>query len=157
MKSKKLDKSRLLGAILEELSKRIKESEAQLAEILRRANEAPGAMESHSDTDKNQWGRQAAGQRQTIEAMKLERTAMEALPLIRTGPVEVGSLIEVRDEKDTHRYFLLPGGGGIKIREGAWEVVAVSPTTPLGTALLGKKAGEVAHVANRTLTVLEIY
>lgn len=143
--------------VLREIRSRISDSELQLAEILRRANEAPGAMQSHSDTDKNLYGRQAAGQREAIEAMERGHALTEILTLESNAKVAIGSLVVTQDEKGIHRYFLLPGGGGITIEDAEGPIVIVTPQTPLGSALLEKEKGETASVAARVLTILEIY
>ncbi|MBP9771546.1 MAG: hypothetical protein KBD16_01325 [Candidatus Pacebacteria bacterium] len=151
-----MNKDTLLVAAREGLRQRIEESKVQLAQILRRANEAPGAMESHSDTDKNLYGRQAGGQQEAIGAMEIEYTLMETLVFPESAVAGVGSLVTTKDEKGESRYFILPGGGGIKLRENDVEVIVVTPSTPLGLILLGKKAGEVVAVGSRILTIVEI-
>ena len=151
-----MNKDALLAAARDGLRQRIEESKVQLAQILRRANEAPGAMESHSDTDKNLYGRQAGGQQDAIGAMEVEYALMETLALPRSIVAEIGSLITTKDERGEFRYFILPGGGGIKVFEGDHEVVVVTPATPLGSILLGKKVGEIVAVGSRILTILEI-
>ncbi len=152
-----MDKHSLLQTVLREIRSQISDSELQLAEILRRANEAPGAMQSHSDTDKNLYGRQAAGQREAVEAMERGRALTEILVLEPNTNVAIGALVVVEDEKGTHRYFLLPGGGGITIEDAEGPIVIVTPQTPLGLALLGKEKGDTVAIAARVLTVLEIY
>ncbi len=151
-----MNKDALLAAAQDGLRQRIEESKVQLAQILRRANEAPGAMESHSDTDKNLYGRQAGGQQDAIGAMEVEYALMETLALPRSIVAEIGSLVTTKDERGESRYFILPGGGGIKVSEGDYEVVVVTPATPLGSILLGKKVGEIVAVGSRILTILEI-
>ncbi|HXK39686.1 MAG TPA: hypothetical protein VJ837_02545 [Candidatus Paceibacterota bacterium] len=151
-----VDKNRLLRSVIGEIDGQIRKSEVQLKNILRRANEAPGAMQSHSDTDKNLYGRQAGGQREAIEAMRRERAETELVSLERAESVAVGSLVTVKEGKSAHRYFLLPGGGGIKLRGERGEITVVTPQTPLGTALLNKRAGDTARVIERELVIVEV-
>ena len=151
-----MDKKILLQSILNEIRSQIGESELQLAEILRRANDAPGAMQSHSDTDKNLYGRQAAGQKEAIDTMKHEHALTEMLVFEPSAEVIVGSLVVLEDEKGIHRYFLLHGGGGITVEGEEGNVTVVTPRTPLGAALIGKKKAETVGVASRVLTILDI-
>ncbi len=151
-----MDKNLLLQSVLQEIRGQICDSELQLTEILRRANEAPGAMQSHSDTDKNLYGRQAAGQKEAIDVMKQEYASTEILVLQPNNEVAVGAVVVAEDEKGIHRYFVLPGGGGITIKDEGGGVTVVTPRTPLGSALLGKKKAETVGVASRVLTILDI-
>ncbi len=151
-----MDKQSLVRLVLDEIRSRIEGSRHQLAEILRRANDAPGAMQSHSDTDKNLYGRQAAGQKESIETMEQEYTSTQMLALGQNTEVTLGSLVVVEDEQGTHRYFLLPGGGAITVECSEGPVTVITPHTPLGSMFLGRKSGETIIVGKRTLTIVDV-
>ena len=72
-------------------------------------------------------------------------------PAASGGSVGVGSVVEVRfpGDDDTEAYLV----GHIEERSDDHEVV--SPGSPLGTALMGRKVGETAayEVGGRTITV----
>lgn len=152
-----VDKQGILRSVLDEMTKRIRDSESRLAEILQRANDAPGAMQSHSDTDKNLYGRQAAGQQETIEALERGRALTERIVLEPNTSAVVGALVVAKDDGGTHRYFLLPGGAGITIESEIGQVVVITPQTPLGAAFFEKGVGETAVVGKRVLTVVDVH
>ena len=152
-----IDKRLLVEMVLSELNKRIREAEEQLFEILRRANEAPGAMQSHSDTDKNLYGRQAAGQKESVDILKQERVALGAVLFGATPAISIGSLVETRDGSEALWYFILPGGSGITIKGSVGDITVVAPHTPLGSVLVGKKPGETIGVGKRILTIVGVH
>ncbi len=82
--------------------------------------------------------RQAA---ETSEA--LEQFA--ALPLRDFGPadpIDLGALVELDTKAGTVSYFIGPRAGGMEVKQGRREVLVITPQSPLGQQLLGKKAGD---------------
>ncbi|WEM45062.1 transcription elongation factor (plasmid) [Photobacterium sp. DA100] len=61
--------------------------------------------------------------------------------------VVLGCLVHIIDEDDNGKWvFFGPTAGGIKVSLEQYEVVVVTPTSPLGEALLGLGVGEEAEV-----------
>jgi transcription elongation GreA/GreB family factor len=82
--------------------------------------------------------RQAA---ETSEA--LEQFA--ALPLRDFGAgdlIELGALVELETKSGTGSYFLGPRAGGMEIKQGKHAVLVITPHSPLGQQLVGKKQGD---------------
>lgn len=61
-----------------------------------------------------------------------------------SGSVAVGSLVSVLEHAQPVRFFLAPHGGGTKLPGG---VQVVTPRSPLGTALVGKRVGDACELA----------
>jgi transcription elongation GreA/GreB family factor len=53
-------------------------------------------------------------------------------------PIDLTALVELESRGDRLWYFLGPKGGGIEVG----EVLVVTPESPIGQELIGKKAGE---------------
>jgi len=71
--------------------------------------------------------------------------AAESMPRPRFAPeeaVRVGALVEVSDGGAGAWYFLTLVGGGYKLSLEGCQVVAISPKSPLGEALVGKCEGD---------------
>ncbi|MDV5169627.1 transcription elongation factor [Photobacterium rosenbergii] len=61
--------------------------------------------------------------------------------------VVLGCLLHLLDEDDNEKWiFFGPAAGGIKLKLENHEVVVVTPSSPLGEALLGLTLGEEAEV-----------
>lgn len=57
-----------------------------------------------------------------------------------SSSVALGALITLFDENDEEQMiFLGPAAGGLKVNAGLQEIVVITPSSPLGKALIGKK------------------
>jgi len=68
-------------------------------------------------------------------------------------PAALGALVTVDEDGQESTLLLAPGGGGARLAGGAVQVV--TPTSPLGRALLGKQAGDEVELvlAGKTRTM----
>lgn len=88
----------------------------------------------------------ARGQAARIDALKAGIAELELLPVaaLKGAPAGLGALVEAEEDDGPHTFFLAPEGGGTRLRNGAVQVV--TPRSPLGQALVGRRAGEVCEV-----------
>ncbi|TDR76054.1 GreA/GreB family elongation factor [Photobacterium lutimaris] len=92
----------------------------------------------------------AHGQSQRVAECLADINAYEqlksALPQA-SQEIVLGCLVHILDENDNEKWiFFGPTAGGIKVLVENHEVVVVTPTSPLGEALLGLMAEEDAEV-----------
>jgi len=59
-------------------------------------------------------------------------------------PIALGALVTVEDHDGRHRYLIAPAGGGTVLAGG---VQVVTPRSPLGRALAGRRRGDDTTVA----------
>ena len=58
-------------------------------------------------------------------------------------PIRLTALVDLEDsEGNMRRFFLGPQGGGMKITDGITEIVVITPVSPLGRSLLGRRTGD---------------
>ena len=57
-------------------------------------------------------------------------------------PIEVGALVELEGATDKTIYFIGPKAGGTEIVHQKKEVLVITPASPLGEQLIGRKQGE---------------
>jgi hypothetical protein len=126
----------------------VENAEKTLATIRQASIDAPGAMQSHSDTTKFQMGGLAdelatsiLGRRRAVEALeKLLRGGMMENPSVVLG----GTIVEVEDVVGVKAfYFVLPEAGGIEVDRDGQTIMVVTYYAPLAAAFLGKAAGTV--------------
>src|SRR5688572_5394999 len=83
---------------------------------------------------------------QSRQAAELEQAIakLRALPVREFGdePADVGALIELRAKNEKSHYFLLPCAGGTEVSWGDDEILVITPESPLGQQIVGKKKGE---------------
>jgi hypothetical protein len=110
--------------------------------------------ENDKDTRGLEAGYLAAGQSARAAELRKALQELAAAAPRSFGPGEAAgplALVEVEEELKERavatRYFLSPWGGGLKLKGKAGEVLVVTPQSPLGQALLGKRAGDVVELA----------
>jgi transcription elongation GreA/GreB family factor len=117
--------------------------------------------ENDKDTRALEQSYLARGQAKRIEEL---RTGIAALEGMRMGAfpegaaVALGAVVELSEETGDTTVLVAPCGGGSKLANGAVQVV--TPQSPLGRGLLGKRQGDECEVAvggkTRQLAVVRI-
>ncbi|MDR6714653.1 transcription elongation GreA/GreB family factor [Pseudomonas hunanensis] len=157
-----MNKTTLLARIVETLE--------QDVEVLRRAAqtayEAATAEENIAENKYDTLGLEASylatGQaRRTAEIRQALLTYQQLLPrdYDPARGIQITNLVTLEDEEGEQRLlFLGPEGAGLKIGEGAQQVTVITPRSPLGQAMLGKRIDDevrlvVAGVAQVAVVV----
>lgn len=114
--------------------------------------------ENDKDTRALEQSYLARGQAMRLEALAAGLAAVAGMSLEPTDVGAVGALVEAQDENGRAlRYFLAPDGGGTRLAGG---VLVLTPASPLGAALLGKRAGDDVEVvlggAARQLVLVKV-
>lgn len=140
-----MDKARLKAQLLGELG-------ARLERMIDSANQTRrGAIheESRAENDKDTRGLEASylarGQAFRVAELSAERSRVEGLKMRGFGaddPIALSAVVDFeREDGLQQRVLLVPGGGGL-ILKGDPAIHTITPETPLGRALLGKRAGD---------------
>ena len=140
-----MNKKQLLKKIISSLSESlgvlVKAAQASHAEATHESSRA----ESKYDTRGLEAAYLAGGQaRQAKEIMDSIKT-YEALALKDFGPAEpidLTALVELDSDGTRAWYFVGPKNGGLEIKFQGKEVTVITPQSPLGQNLLGRKAGD---------------
>ena len=62
-------------------------------------------------------------------------------------PIAVGALVEIVDEQDIEQIvFLGPTAGGVKLTYAGKSIVIITPSAPLGQALMGQNLDDEIHI-----------
>lgn len=140
-----VNKTALRDAILGELRAELDRQRAA-AELARdEAISEESRPENKWDTHSQEAAYLAEGQ------ARITREVGEALALLATLPlpdfrpddrVALGALVQVDTGRGTAAYFLAPRAGGVEVTVQGQSVLVVTPQSPLGRQLLGRRAGE---------------
>ena len=142
-----LDKAALRDELLVRLDDML--TNARVAHAAAAEGATHGESKAENDKDTRGLEQSYVARGQATRVVELEN----ALVLIGTLPVtpwpegaaiSAGALVTVRDDARTQRYLIAGVGGGIALAGGAVQVV--TPTSPLGQALCGKRAGDEAEL-----------
>ncbi len=57
-------------------------------------------------------------------------------------PASLGSLLMLESQQEQSLYFIGPSAGGTEVESEGQQVLVITPSSPMGQQLLGKKLGE---------------
>lgn len=142
--------------LVNQLASRLRES----AEVARRAERdaADEARDGATASEKRENARVAQeysslarGQGQRADKALAELSALadfhpSALP--SRGPIALGAIVEVEDEDTGRTFFLAPVGAGLELSGpgGDGFLSVVTPLSPIGRAVMGRRVGETVEV-----------
>jgi len=67
------------------------------------------------------------------------------------GTIRLTSLVTLEDEYGaTKILFIGPTEGGLKVEQDGSEIVVITPASPMGRGLLGRRAGDTAEIETGT-------
>ena len=104
--------------------------------------------ENDKDTRALEQSYLAHGQAKRVEELRLgiaEVHAMSVRSFDADAPVALGALVSSEEGGEMKTLFIAPHGGGTVL--AAKTVQVVTPRSPLGRALIGKRAGDDCEVA----------
>ncbi|AZZ97908.1 GreA/GreB family elongation factor [Pseudoalteromonas sp. R3] len=125
--------------------------ECKLQEAQQAANSAradaiheQSAAETQYDSLSIESGYLAEGQSERVDqAYQAIHAFASTYTLSCPSAIQVGALVELADEQDTHHWFYIgPGEGGLKLTLGTTQVMVITLASPLGQALQGLDVGE---------------
>jgi hypothetical protein len=144
-----MDKQKLL----QELRVRLEEERATTTRIALEAAAAVTHEDNKPENDKDMRSTEASyiARGQAERAREVERAiAMLASIYVRAfapgDQIAATALVELLHGKSKLVCFVFPVAGGQRIRVGETDVQVVTPTSPLGKALMGLSEGEEAEV-----------
>lgn len=136
-----------------QLLKQIVASLAESLDVLTKAARASHAEATHeSSKAENKYdtrgleaaylaGGQARQVREVMDSIKLYET-MTARDFTANEPIDTGALVELKMDGVRSLYFIGPKSGGLEIKHQRKEIMVITPQSPLGQNLMGRKAGE---------------
>ncbi|MFA7256633.1 MAG: hypothetical protein WC047_03565 [Kiritimatiellales bacterium] len=139
-----MNKSALLRAIIAELETELVRQQEANKEASAGATDGEARAETKWDTCGLESSYLARGYALQFKALvaDLEDLRTFMIPLYDGLPIGVGALIETELDKEKMICFLLPCAGGTEVNFEGRSVSVITPTSPIGAALLDKKKGD---------------
>ena len=139
MNKQKLIK-KIIEQLIEELSIYQKAARAAHAEATHEQSKAENKYDTRgleaSYLARGQ-SKQAAEMAQSIERFE----KLDARVFDQSDPIDTGALVELESKGERSFYFVGPSAGGTEVMHEKKEVLIITPQSPLGQQLIGKKAG----------------
>lgn len=142
----KLDKTALQVELLAQLTAQLATAQAAHAAAIEGATHAEAKPENDKDTRGLEQSYLARGQAQRVAELEAAVAAVTQLKLrafTARDPVAISAVVTVDEDGTEHRFFLVPHGGGNVLAGG---IQVVTPSSPLGSALLGKRIDDEIEV-----------
>lgn len=154
----KRSKKALHAELMEVLHDSLRTLKAAHAATIAGATHEEAKPENDKDTRALEQSYLARGQAMRVEALQAGVAAAAIMNLAPTEVARVGALLDAEDEDgEAVTYLLAPEGGGTKLKGG---VQVVTPASPLGAALVGKRAGDEVELKvagkTRVLSVVKV-
>jgi transcription elongation GreA/GreB family factor len=77
-----------------------------------------------------------------LEAAIVEFEKLNARPFAEGEPIDLGALVELEHDGEKSFYLLGPRAGGTEVLHDRKEILVITPQSPLGEQLMGKKTGD---------------
>jgi transcription elongation GreA/GreB family factor len=87
----------------------------------------------------------ARGQSRQAAEIQSAIAEFEKLPVKKFGsdePIGLGALVELEHGGEKSFYFIGPRAGGTEVLHDKKEILVITPQSPLGEQLMGKKSGD---------------
>jgi len=137
-----INKQKLFKILKERVEKEISTIEKAFNDAVRDFKDAPGPMESASDTTRSEKDRIQAIYQQKLDELKKSILELEKLVFVDSDIVIKGSLVICKNPNQ-QIYWIVNIGIGDDIKINDQEIMIISDKSPLGLSLLGKRKGDV--------------
>ncbi len=155
-----MDKALLFAALRDRLKEELAAVQAAAAAAREGATHEEAKPENEYDTRALEQSYLAGAQTARAEALAGAVQALERFrspSLNENDPIRVGAAVVADEDGKTRRYLLCEVGGGTKLDYEGERWWVLTPSSPLGRSLIGRRLGdEVQRIVRGQETVLEI-
>lgn len=161
-------------ALVERLRAKVEDELTTMRRAAKDAREAATHEEAKPENDKDTRALEASylagAQAARVRDLEAALTALAAMPLLDLHggkPIQSSAVVTLEDEDDVRStFFVAPFGGGESVTAGSTTAQVVTPQSPRGQALLGRREGDVIEVrvadvrgkiTTRELAIVEVW
>lgn len=140
-----MNKSLLLKQIVASLNESLavleKAARASHAEATHESSKAESKYDTRGLEAAYLAGGQARQAREILESIKVYQ-ALSMRDFARGDPIDLTAVVELDAGGSRATYFIGPKSGGLELQYEGEEIVVITPQSPLGENLMGKKTGD---------------
>ncbi len=140
-----MNKQAILQQIIAQLDKELESYARSARAAFEEATDEQNKAENKYDTRSLEASYLARGQSLQMAETADSRQQFDQLVAREFGPkepIDIGALVEVESATESSWYFIGPRAGGTEVIEDGKSVLVLTPQSPLGRQLQGKKQGE---------------
>ena len=139
-----MNKTQLLKQIVASLSESLdvleKAARASHAEATHESSKAENKYDTRGLEAAYLAGGQARQAKDILESIKVYR-ALAPRDFAPDEPVDLTALVELESDGMASTYFIGPKNGGLEVEFEGKEITVITPQSPLGQNLMGRKSG----------------
>ncbi|MCC7373746.1 MAG: GreA/GreB family elongation factor [Verrucomicrobiales bacterium] len=140
-----MDKPRIIQAIIAKLTEDVELYFRAARAAQFEATDEQSKAENKYDTRGLEASYLARGQSrqaaETEQALKDYRT-LTAKPFEKTAAIDLGALVELKGRRERMLFLMGPSAGGTEVIVDGEEITVITPQSPLGQQLMGRKTGD---------------
>jgi hypothetical protein len=147
-----ISKTQILRQIIEELGRALETLAGTARAMHADASNEQNKAEDQYDTRGLETAYIASSQsRQAteIEQALAQYVSLKLQKFTAQTPIDITALVELESRGNRDLYFLGPKGGGTEVKVGGQEILVITPESPLGKELVGKKTGDRIKLETR--------
>lgn len=148
-----MDKKRILKTLLAEMQTKLSVLIQSAHAARQEATHEDTKAENKYDTRAIEAGYLAGAQAERVAQLQATIAFFERLelkPFDAQTPIGITALLELESDGKKTWNFLLPQGGGMKVRQEDHDVFILGVQAPLGMALVGRTQGDVLEVTTQS-------
>jgi transcription elongation GreA/GreB family factor len=133
---------KIIAQLMKELGIYFRAATNSRAEATHEQNKA----ESKYDTRGLEASYLARGQSRQFAEVETAIEEFKKLPIRKFGStdlIDLGAIVEIQQGREQTFYFIGPKAGGTEVVHEKKEVLVITPQSPLGEQLMGRKQGDV--------------
>jgi hypothetical protein len=153
-----VDKAAILNAIVEAIRSEFDTLRTTSQKTRAAGNDGESKAEGKYDTRSTEDNYLADGlARQALAAAQAASAYEGFVPpsFDRNTPIDLGALVQLAFPDEAHWFFLGPAGGGIEVTAEGTQITVLTPESPLGQQLIGRKAGAMTALPKATIRAVE--
>ena len=142
----------IIGSLTESLELLEKAARASHEEATHESSRAESKYDTRGLEAAYLAGGQARQAKEILDSIKAYE-ALATRDFAPGEPIELTALVELDAEGTHSAYFIGPKNGGLEIKHRRKEIMVITPQSPLGQTLMGRKAGQrwVAKLGGATV------
>jgi transcription elongation GreA/GreB family factor len=141
----RIEKSDLMKRIIEALRESLavleKAARAAHAEATHESSKAENKYDTRGLEAAYLAGGQARQAREILESIKVY-ASLPVKEFAATDPIDLSAVVELETAGVVDKYFIGPRSGGLEVDYKGAEIMVITPQSPLGQQLMGKKPGQ---------------
>lgn len=150
-----MDKKKLIEKICEQLTEELRIISAAAAATKDAATNEESKPENQYDTRALEASYLAGAQAHRVREMEAQIAILKQMDIRHyqaTEQIGAGAFVHAECNQNEFYFFVLPHAGGATVEFDGHSIQVVTPSSPLGEALVGLKAGDVAFMEAAKMT-----